>query len=161
MARSAIYVVRHRRRREQKTDYALRLSLLKSGVPRLVIRKSNRYVQGQIIKYNPSGDRTLASASSSELRKLGWKHGCSSVTAAYLTGLLLGKRGLGKAEQAVLDAGLQRLTRGNALYAFLKGVTDAGLSVPHDPAVLPSEERLTGRHIKASDDFEAVKKRVG
>ncbi|MDK2384746.1 MAG: 50S ribosomal protein L18, partial [Candidatus Korarchaeota archaeon] len=38
MARSARYKVRFRRRREGKTDYKKRLALLKSGLPRMVVR---------------------------------------------------------------------------------------------------------------------------
>ena len=38
-----------RRRREGKTDYKARLAMLKSEKPRLVIRKSNRYLVVQIV----------------------------------------------------------------------------------------------------------------
>jgi len=33
-----------RRRREGKTDYKARLNLLKSGLPRVIIRKTNNYI---------------------------------------------------------------------------------------------------------------------
>jgi large subunit ribosomal protein L18 len=33
------------------------------------------------------------------------------------------------------------------VYAALKGALDAGLKVPHSPDILPSEERIKGKHI--------------
>ena len=161
MARSAIHIVQHRRRREQRTDYGLRLSLLRSGKPRLVVRKSNAYVYGQIVSYDPSGDKTLVQSSSSELREMGWKHNCGNVTAAYLAGILLGTRAKkAGVKEAILDIGLNRSTKGNVLYGYLKGVVDAGISVPHSADALPQDERLTGKHIKAETEFEAVKKKI-
>ena len=82
----------HKRRREQKTDYKKRLALLKSGVPRLVIRKSLENMRVQIVSFNPSGDKTVASAFSAELGEFGWKGGNGNLPAAYLTGLLAGLR---------------------------------------------------------------------
>ncbi|QQG39880.1 MAG: 50S ribosomal protein L18 [Candidatus Aenigmatarchaeota archaeon] len=158
MARSAIHIVQHRRRREQKTDYQLRLSLLRSGMPRVVVRKSNLYVRGQIINYETAGDRVVAQADSAELKAMGWKHSCANVAASYLTGLLLGKRA--GVKDAIFDIGLQRSTKGNVLYAFLKGVVDAGVAVPHNPEIMPPADRLNGKHIKAEAEFETVKKKI-
>jgi large subunit ribosomal protein L18 len=36
--------INRRRRREGKTDYSKRINLLKSGAPRIVFRKTNRYL---------------------------------------------------------------------------------------------------------------------
>ena len=38
-----------RRRLEHKTDYKARLGLLKSNMPKLVVRKSNRYITVQLV----------------------------------------------------------------------------------------------------------------
>ena len=44
----AKHVLPYRRKREGRTNYKKRLALLKSGQPRLVIRRSNRYLQFQL-----------------------------------------------------------------------------------------------------------------
>ncbi|MCD6367918.1 MAG: 50S ribosomal protein L18 [Candidatus Aenigmarchaeota archaeon] len=153
----------HRRRRERKTDYRKRLALLKSGKYRLVVRKSNNSTLGQIVEYNKNGDKTLLSVTTFMLRKLGWKHHCGNIPAAYLAGLLLGKKALEKKiNDAVLDMGLQTSTKGNRIYAFLKGVLDAGINVPHSPEVLPDENRIKGSHISEEvvKNFEEVRKKI-
>ena len=153
----------HRRRRERKTDYRKRLALLKSGKYRLVVRKSNNSTLGQIVEYNKNGDKTLLSVTTFMLRKLGWKHHFGNIPAAYLAGLLLGKKALEKKiNDAVLDMGLQTSTKGNRIYAFLKGVLDAGINVPHSPEVLPDENRIKGSHISEEvvKNFEEVRKKI-
>lgn len=155
--------VPHRRRREKKTNYKRRLELLKSGEYRLVIRKSNNSTLGQIIKYQPNGDKIIVSSSSLNLKEFGWKNHPGNIPAAYLAGLLLGKRAKeNKIEKAVLDLGLQESTKGNRIYAFLKGVIDSGINVPHSEEVLPSQERIQGKHIgkKITKNFEKVKKKI-
>ena len=137
----------HRRRREGKTDYRKRLALLKSGKTRLVVRKSLEHMRVQFIDYDERGDVVVASAFSKELGKFGWKHGCGNVPAAYLTGLLAGVRARERVKEAVLDLGLQTSTKGSRLYAALRGVLDSGISVPHSPDILPSEDRILGKHI--------------
>ena len=46
------YKVPFRRRREAKTNYRHRLKLLKSGLPRAVVRKSLKHTTVQFIKYD-------------------------------------------------------------------------------------------------------------
>lgn len=139
-----------KRRREKKTDYHQRLALLKSGLPRLVVRKSNRYIRVQLVEYEPKSDKVIFTLLSKRLRDYGWNYSFANTPAAYLTGLIAGflarKKGYKK---AVLDIGLQRSTRGNRIYAVVKGCIDAGLEVPHGVEVLPSEERIRGEHIAA------------
>ena len=147
MRRMSSRVVAHRRRREQRTDYKQRLSLLKSGKPRLVIRASGNSVACQIISHDPKGDKTLASANSFELKKHGWKGHTGNIPAAYLTGYLCGHKAKGKAKEAILDMGLQTSSKGSRIYAALKGVIDAGLSIPHSEEILPSEDRIKGKHV--------------
>jgi large subunit ribosomal protein L18 len=142
------YKMPFRRRREGKTNYAKRLRLLSSGKPRLVARRSLKYIQAQVADYDETGDRIIASANSKELQKLGWKFSCKNTPAAYLTGLLVGRRALAaKISSAVLDTGLYGSTKGSKLYALAKGVIDAGLKVPCGEEVLPAEERIKGLHI--------------
>jgi large subunit ribosomal protein L18 len=147
--RMKTFRVSHRRRREGRTDYRQRLRLLKSGKPRLVIRKSSGGVVCQVIEYHPRGDRLVASAGQKELASKGWKAGTGNLPAAYLTGLLCGtKARKRKVREAVLDAGLHPSTKGSRIYAALKGFTDSGVSVPHSGGILPPDERIRGSHIE-------------
>jgi large subunit ribosomal protein L18 len=142
------YKVPFRRRREGKTDYRRRLKLLLSGKPRLVVRLTNRRVICQVIGFDAKGDRTLASADSRELQKLGWKGGANT-SAAYLAGYLCAKKALkAGVSEAVLDIGLHTPTKGSRVFAALKGALDAGLTIQHNPEVLPPEERIRGKHLE-------------
>jgi large subunit ribosomal protein L18 len=143
------YHVKPRRHRERKTDYRLRLRLLRSKKPRIVVRKSLKAIRVQFVEYSPQGDKVLASAISNELTKeYGWKYSVSNTPAAYLTGLLAGKRAKQKGiEQGVLDIGLNHPTIGSTLFASLKGVLDAGIDCPHDKTMLPKEDRIFGTHL--------------
>lgn len=154
---------KYRRRMEGKTNYRKRLALLKSRKPRLVVRKSLRHTKVQVVEYDPSGDKVLVTAVSKELEKLGWKHGTGSLPAAYLTGLICGKRAVEKGtKEAVLDIGLNEPIHGSKVFAALNGALDGGLTVPHDESALPSKERINGGHIGEGvpKDFEAVKKKI-
>jgi len=149
MARAPSYNVPYRRRREGKTNYLRRKKLVLSGLPRLVARKTNKHVIAQIIEATVEGDKVIASAHSSELRKnYGWLGSLKSLPAAYLTGLLCGYRALEKGiKKAILDIGLQAPSKGARVFAVLKGCLDAGLEIPHDEEILPDEERIKGQHI--------------
>ncbi|WIV67322.1 50S ribosomal protein L18 [Natrialbaceae archaeon AArc-T1-2] len=148
MATGPRYKVPMRRRREVRTDYHQRLRLLKSGKPRLVARKSNRHTTAQLITPGPQGDETLASAHSSDLEEFGWDAPTGNLPAAYLTGLLAGKRALeAGVEEAVLDIGLNTATPGNKVFAVQEGAIDAGLEIPHNDSVLADWSRTRGEHI--------------
>ncbi|MEM5801963.1 MAG: 50S ribosomal protein L18 [Candidatus Aenigmatarchaeota archaeon] len=155
-----------RRRREGKTDYKQRLELLKSKKPRLVVRRSLKYIKAQIVIFDKKGDRTIASASSYGLKKFNWNFATDNLPSAYLTGLMMGKKAKEKGiDEAVLDAGLYTSTKGSRIYAVVKGAIDAGLKISVDESMLPSEDRISGKHIanylkKFSDlpkEFERVK----
>ncbi len=155
-----------RRKREGKTDYRLRLRLLRSGKPRLVVRISLKHASAQLIRATKGGDVTLASAHSKELERLGWKAHTSNLPAAYLVGLLCGLRGRkGGIEGCVLDLGMQVPVPAGKVFAALKGALDAGLNIQHGEGVLPAEERIRGEHIAQyaaklkSDDEGAYKAR--
>lgn len=163
MAKKSSYLMPFKRRREQKTDYNKRLSLIKSGKIRLVIRRSLNNVKVQFIEYDAKGDKTLVTAFSTELKKFGWTR-TGNVPGAYLTGLLAGKKAKGKKiEEAILDLGLQTSTKGSRIYAALKGVLDAGIKVPHSKEILPNEDRTKGVHISEElvKQFEDVKNKIG
>ncbi|WP_048149441.1 50S ribosomal protein L18 [Palaeococcus ferrophilus] len=149
MAHGPRYRVPFRRRREGKTNYHKRLAMLKSGKPRLVVRKSLNHHIAQIVVYAPEGDRTLVSAHTRELmREFGWKGHGGNTPSAYLVGLLLGykakKAGI---EEAILDIGLNPPVRGSSIFAVLKGAVDAGLDVPHSEEIYPGDDRIRGETI--------------
>lgn len=148
MARSSIYRVQLRRRREGKTDYRARKALILSEKPRLVARCSLKNVTVQLVVAKPNGDEVLASAHSRELtRNYGWKAPTGNVPAAYLTGLLCGLKAKAKGvEEAILDIGLAAPTKGARVFAALKGVLDAGLAVPCSEEKIV-DDRLEGKHI--------------
>lgn len=156
------YLTQFKRRRENKTNYKKRLGLLKSGKTRLVIRKSLCNISVQFINYKPEGDQTVVSTVSTELKKLGWNK-TGNVPAAYLTGFLAGKKAKEKkVGEAILDLGLQTSTKGSRIYAALKGVLDSGINIPHSKDILPSEDRIKGKHISEEivKQFENVKKKI-
>ncbi len=137
-----------RRRREVRTDYHQRLRLLKSGKPRLVVRKSNRHTTAQLAVPGSDGDETLASAHSSELAEFGWEAPTGNLPAAYLTGLLAGARAVENGiEEAVVDIGLNSPTPGSKVFAVQEGAIDAGLDIPHNEDVFADWERTRGEHI--------------
>jgi len=163
MAKKSMYIMKLKRRIENKTDYKKRLALIKSGKARLVIRKSLSNISVQFIEFNPEGDKTLASAFSAELKKFGWEK-TGNVSGAYLTGFLAGKKAKSKKiNEAILDLGLQTSTKGSRLYAALKGVLDSGINVSHSEEILPDENRIKGKHISEDLEkkFEDVKKKIG
>ena len=138
-----------KRKREGKTDYKKRMKLIASGKPRLVVRKTNKNVIIQLIKFDMDGDKVLISAHTNELKKYGWKGAKSNITASYLAGLLCGlKAKKTDIKEAVLDTGMHSVVKGSVIYAALKGVLDTGLDVPHSEEILPPDDRLSGKHIE-------------
>ena len=160
-ATGPLYVVHFKRRREGKTNYNKRLGLLKSGIPRLVVRKTNRYLLVQVVSWNEKGDETVASVSSKALGQFGFQGKCNT-PSAYLTGLLCGARAKAKGiNEIILDAGLQTPSKGSVIFAALKGAVDAGLKSGFSEEILPSADRLQGKHLqKQAGDFEAVKQKI-
>jgi large subunit ribosomal protein L18 len=148
MATGPRYKVAFRRRRENRTDYYARRRLLTSQEPRAIVRRSNKNVSIQFADFGMEGDSILASATTRELKAMGWNYSCSSIPAAYLVGFLAGKRAIKAGiEYAVLDIGMQTVQHGGVLFATVAGMTDAGLEIPHGEDVLPDEDRILGKHI--------------
>jgi len=93
------FQVKYRRRREGKTDYGARSSMVsqeksKYNTPkyRFVVRVSNKRVICQVIYATIQGDRCICAADSTELKKYGVPVGHKNYAAAYCTGLLLSRR---------------------------------------------------------------------
>jgi large subunit ribosomal protein L18 len=154
-----------RRRRQGVTDYRSRKKAITSQRPLLVVRVSNKNVSSQFVRPMVKGDVVLSASHSRELVKLGWQGSRKSTPACYLLGMLAGKKALGKGvKEAVLYNGVVPFVKGARVAAFLKGVVDAGVSVPVSEDAFPSEERLTGKTIAqyaaklAADDNESYRK---
>ena len=158
------YHVKTRRHRDGKTDYRRRLNLLRSKKIRLVIRRSLKQIRIQFIEYNYTGDKILLTIQSNELKKsYNWKYPVGSIPAAYLTGLIAGKKAKENGiDTCILDIGRQRSTKGSNLFAAMKGVIDAGITCPHNEEMIPLEERLKGQHIKAemATNVEKLKNQI-
>ncbi|KAM0677715.1 60S ribosomal protein L5 [Binucleata daphniae] len=168
---------------------------------RLVVRITNAKVICQIFKPYVQGDKLLAYADSTELAKYGINFGLTNYSACYATGLLCGKRVLenvnlqsegntepgtfyiaeddedAKVFQVVLDIGMRRATNGARVFAAMKGVSDAGVRVPHSPTKFYGEgeeseseglrDRIFGKSVVEymqklrEDDVEKYKKQFG
>lgn len=147
-AKGPTYVVPFRRRKEKATNYEKRLGLVKSGKPRMVVRRSNRHVLVQLVEFSPSGDRVLISVNSRSLKKFKWASR-RNLPTAYLAGFYAGV--LGKkagVKEFVLDIGLVPPVVGGLPFAAQKGAVDAGLQSPHGENIV-DENRVKGAHIEA------------
>ncbi|MDE1860907.1 MAG: 50S ribosomal protein L18 [Candidatus Micrarchaeota archaeon] len=128
--RREIVNLKFRRRRESLTDYRKRLALVKSGMDRVVIRKTNKRILAQIVRYTEKGDVTAISVDSNELEDFKWSPRANRPTA-YLTGLLLARKL--KAEDAqkehILDIGLSSPVKNSIPFVFAKGCIDGGMKL--------------------------------
>ena len=157
MAKGASYHVQFRRRREGKTNFHRRKRLLRSRKNRLVVRRSNKHERVSIIQAKVIGDATLVDASSQHLKKYGWKGATGNVPSAYLTGYLAGKYAMAVGvKDAILDIGVNTCRKDTRISAMLAGAIHAGLKIPHDKSIFPSEDRYTGKTIA---DFAAALKK--
>jgi large subunit ribosomal protein L18 len=149
--------LKYKRRMEGKTDYKARMFLLKSNLPRIVIRKTNRYIIAQVVESKEARDTIKMGITSKELVKSGWTGSFKNVPAAYATGLILGKKAIENGiKKAILDEGIIRSTKGSRVYAFVKGAIDSGLDIPHNAKIFPDESRISGDHIKNSEQIKKI-----
>jgi len=164
MARDATARVPFRRRREGKTDYRKRLKLVRSGMTRAVVRRSLKHTVVQLVRYDEKGDHIIASATTAQLKEMGWTGSTGNTPAAYLAGLLAGRRAIvASIDKAVLDIGLLTPSKGSRVFATLKGLLDAGLKINHSKEVLPSDERIRGKHLGKDwmmTQFDQLKEKI-
>lgn len=139
-----------KRRKECKTDYKLRMGLLQSSLPRIVVRRTNKYFIVQIVESKEAQDKVLSGVTSKDLLENGWNEkfagSLKSISAAYLTGYLLAKKV--KKGDFILDLGMAVQKKAGRIYAVAAGLVDGGLKVRVSDKVLPSKERLMGEHLK-------------
>jgi large subunit ribosomal protein L18 len=141
-----------RRRFEAKTDYRSRLELLKSEKPRVVIRKTNKYIIVQIVQTDIAQDKVICGTTSKILLSKGWPSelagSLKGLGAAYLTGFLVGKSALKLGiKEAILDAGMHINVKNSRIYSALKGIVDSGLKIPHSDEVIPEMESIKNEKI--------------
>jgi len=151
--------VQFKRRRESKTDYKARARALAAGIPRLVARKTNRYLIAQIVESKNAQDYAKLTVNSKELIHYGWPscYSIKNLGAAYLVGFLCAcKAKKAKVEKAVFDIGLARSTAGSKIYGILKGAFDGGLKISHGEKVLPSMEKIKSTKV----DIDKVKEEI-
>ncbi len=156
-----------RRRKEAKTDYAKRIKLLKSKTPRIVFRKTNKYVLAQYVTSKEAQDKVILNVNSKELMKYNWpeefKGSLKSIPASYLTGFLIGKKIIkNKLETPIIDFGMLKVLHKTRVYGFLKGIIDAEIKIKYDEKVFPEEEKIKGKNMKKdfSKTFETIKLKI-
>lgn len=142
-----------RRKIERKTDYLKRLGLLKSEKPRLVFRKTNKYVISQYVESESAQDKIIFGITSKMLLKNGWpeklKGSLKSIPATYLTGYMTAKTiKKDKLETPIVDLGMQRIIGKTKIFAFIKGLIDGGLTIECPKEKFPEEERINGKNTK-------------
>ncbi len=150
-----------KRRKKGKTDFKARRILLESELPRIVVRKTNKYIIAQYVKSEEAQDSVLVGVNSKELLKYGWEKAGSlkSLPACYFTGLILGKKIKDKG-RVILDIGLSRNIKKSRLYGVLKGLIDAGIEIKHKKDIFPEDKRIKGEHLKNKIDFDKIKNKI-
>ena len=170
-----------RRRKEFKTDYKKRFALLKSGLPRVIFRKTNKYLIVQYVKSDNAQDKILLGIDSKVLLKYGWpkEESIKSIPAAYLTGYLFGKKillkklegspesSLGEGspessfeEKPIIDFGMARVLHKTRVYAFILGLIDSGIKIECKKESFPEESRIKGNHLKNKIPFDEIKSKI-
>lgn len=154
-----------RRRKEFRTDYKKRFALLKSGMPRIVFRKTDKYLIVQYVKSKEAQDKIVFGIDSRELLRYGWpkdkKENIKSTPASYLIGYLIGKKILlKKLEKPIVDFGMARVIHKTGAYAFIKGLVDSGIKIECNKETFPEESRIKGEHLKTKIPFEEIKSKI-
>ncbi|MEK6917433.1 MAG: 50S ribosomal protein L18 [Nanoarchaeota archaeon] len=156
--------IQKKRRKEFKTNYLKRLEMLKSGIPRVVFRKTNRYLISQYVESKEAQDKIIFGIDSRKILNYGWpknlEGSLKGVTAAYFLGLLTGKKIIkDKLKTPIIDFGLYRVLPKTKLHSFVKGMIDAGVKIKDKKENFPEEDREKGKHI-TSLKFEEIKSKI-
>jgi len=155
------------RRKENKTDYLKRLHLLKGKSPRVVFRKTNKYIIAQYVRSREAQDSIEIEVNSKKLLTKGWPKefagSLKSIPASYLTGYFMGiliKKN--KKENPIVDLGMMRVIHKTKIYAFLNGLKDSGLDIECDKEFFPEKEKINGKNMREdfSKHFQEIKKNL-
>jgi large subunit ribosomal protein L18 len=157
-------IIERKRKRQKKTNYLRRKRMLESKKPRVIIRKTNRYIIIQYVETKLAQDKVKYTITSKELLKYGWpkdeQGALKNLAACYLTGLLFGNilKKNKQDKEPILDLGLTRSTPGSRIYAALKGIVDSGIKINADEKIFPDEKRIKNEKIK--DVFDKVNNNI-
>ena len=157
--------VQKRRRREHKTDYLRRRKLLKSEKPRIVFRRTNKYIIAQYVVSSEAQDKVEINVNSKMLMNYGWpkksEGSLKSISASYLTGFLMGKR-ISKdgKEKPIVDFGMIQALHKTKTFAFLKGLVESGIEINCKEEAFPEEDRIKGEHLKNKIPFDEIKSKL-
>jgi len=139
-----------RRRLECKTDYKLRFGLLKSSLPRIVIRRTNKYFIVQAVKSHEAQDKVIFGLTSKDLLSYGWDAkfagSLKSIPAGYLTGYLVAKK-LEKGKY-IIDLGMAVNKQAGRNSSVVAGLIDGGLDISVGKEFLPQKTALSGETSK-------------
>lgn len=154
-----------KRRAQAKTDYLKRLKLLKSEKPRLVFRRTNKFVIVQYVTSYEAKDSIVFGITSKELVNYGWdakaSNSLKSISACYLTGYLIAKQIISKKlEQPIIDFGMLQTLYKTKIFGFVKGVIDGGINISCKEEAFPEEARIKGENLKNKINFEQIKKNI-
>lgn len=154
-----------KRRRQNKTDYLKRLKLLKSGAPRIVFRRTNRYIIAQYVVSREAQDKAVFGVNSKILLKNGWPEkaqgSLKSIPASYLTGYYVGKKiQKDKLKTPIIDFGMIKTLHKTKVFGFLKGIIDSGIDINCKEEAFPEEARIRGESLKNKINFEEIKKNI-
>ena len=147
-----------KRRMKRKTDYDSRERMLMGNTPRMVIRKTNRYMIVQFVESNAAQDKVLSTTLSKELTDYGYPKAYSvkNLAGSYLTGFLAASKVSDKVKKAILDIGMLKSSKGNRLYATLKGAVDAGMDIAHSEKMFPDMKLIQSKNA----DLDKIKSKI-
>jgi large subunit ribosomal protein L18 len=122
----------------------------------MVVRRSNRYVSIQFIRFDPKGDKTVLSVNGQKLAKASGYQVKRNVWSAYLCGLLAGKEAQKTGiKEFILDTGMYTASKGNIVFAALKGALDSGLSTKYQEEMVPNDKLDNPPDKKAFEDAKS------
>jgi large subunit ribosomal protein L18 len=159
--------IQFRRRRENKTDYLKREKLLRGHIPRLVFRKSNKYIQVQYINSQEAQDKIVFTLTTKLLLDKSWPKEFSgslkSIPASYLIGYYAGKKiQKEKLASPIIDTGMYKTLHKTKVFAFINGVLDSGIKISCKKEAFPSKEKIEGKNLKQdfSSNFSKIKQEL-
>jgi large subunit ribosomal protein L18 len=141
--------------------------MLKGETPRVIFRKTNRYIIAEYVTSHEAQDKVEIGLTSKKLKKFGWPDefdgSLKSIPAAYLTGFLMGKE-ISKKKLAtpIVDVGMTRTLSKNKIFAFINGLVDAGIKIKCPKENFPENERIEGKNLKKdfSKTFKEIKSKI-
>lgn len=159
--------VQFKRRRENKTDYLKREKLLKSDIPRLVFRKSNKYILVQYVESQNAQDKVVFTITTKMLLDKSWPKEFSgslkSIPASYLIGYFSSKKiQKENLKSPILDTGMYKTLHKTKIFAFIKGLVDGGIKISCKKENFPGDESIEGKNLKQdfSSNFNKIKQQL-